>query len=219
MKLLSVNLARSIWFFPLAELNPRGRHLYQVYLSIIEKYRFTNYPATISEVDFQEGLKIQNGVFERTDKEPVSVSLTIYNEGLLAETRSSTADTDAFLEDLLNWLARDFNLSYEPGMVRAKIYVSELYIRMDHELKTLNPRLEEFSKELSSKVPGYGEISLEVSGISFWTDPNKIGRATPFRLERHEGMPFKENRYYSMAPLSTELHREMLEEFERILTS
>jgi len=219
MRLLSINLARSIWMFPIAELNPRGRHLYQVYQSIIEKYRFTDYPKVISEVNLQEGIKIQNGVIEKTDKEPVSVNLTIYNDGLLAETRSSTTDSDAFLEDLLVWLSGEFDLSYEPEMIRTKVYVSELHIRMEQKLEVLNPSLEEFSKELSLKVPGYGEISLEASGISFWTDPSKVGRATPFRLERQEGMPFKENRYYSMAPLPTELHLEMLEEFERILTS
>ena len=218
MNLLRISLARSIWLFPFEDLNPRGRYWLPIYDALIKRYNFASSPQSIEDVKPNEGVKVQFGVFEKSQKEQVSVDLTIHNDGMVADTRSSTRDSDAFLEDAFNWMATDFGLSSISKLIRRKTYVSELHVYMESSLNILNPKLEEFTKHLSSRVVGYESLSFETGGISFWADPTEAGITNPFSLERLEGEPFKENRYLSKAPLQTEDHLELLEELEKILS-
>ena len=93
--------------------------------------------------------------------------------------------------------------------------------KTDKSLNTLNPKLENFTKRLTSLIVGHGHhpIAFEISGITFWTDPSVINPPGPFRFERTIDIPFSENRYYSAAPLQTNVHLEMLTELESILSS
>lgn len=219
MELLSISIARSIWILSFTDLNPRGRHLSSLYPALIERYKFGTYPKTLDEFDPQEGLKLQAGLFQTSLNEPIAVDLTTYNDGFVADSRSSTSDSDLFLEDIFMWLHQEFNFSYYKEILRRKIYASELYVRMERNLKIANPELEKFARSLSLNTPGDESISFEIGGVSFWADPAKAMGVSTFRLERAEGKPFKENRYYSSAPVQTENHLELLEELEKILTS
>ena len=221
MKLLSVHLARSIWVFVLNDLNPRGQSISDLASEIASRYNFSTYPTKAPEdYDLQKGVVFQLGTFQNRRKQSVNVHLTAYNDGFVADTRSSTDDSDEFLKDIFDWLSKEYGFTPIQDIIRSKVYVSEVYVRIDSPLNILNPKLEEFSKLLSSRVEGYGEnVTLETTGILFMRDPGKIGRPGPFKLERQEGIPFEENRYYSLAPLKTEDHLELLKEFEKILTS
>lgn len=220
MKLLSVNLARSIWLFILNDLNPRGHPIPSLVNDVVTRYKFSTFPKNPEDFDLQKGVMFQLGVFQGPDKDPVTAHLTIYNDGFVADTRSSTTDSDEFLEDGFNWLSKEYGYTPIQEIIRSKTYVSEVYVKMDKALNILNPKLERFAELLSSNVEGYGDnVILETTGISFLSDPGIIGRPGPFKLERQEGIPFEENRYYSIAPLQTEAHLEMLEELEKILTS
>ncbi len=219
MKLSSVQLARSIWLFIASDLNPGGLDIFSILEEVVKRYEFRSYPKSIDEINTQVGVKFQAGIFMGRQNESIGVDLTIYNDGFLADTRSSTIDSDRFLDDLLVWLSKEYNFIPYKEVQRGKVYISELYFSMGKCLYALNPKLKKFAGLLSSKIIGYNDIDLEVGGISLWRDPGKIGQPGAFRIERQEGLPFKENRYYSVAPLQTEVHIEVLEEFEKILTS
>jgi hypothetical protein len=92
-------------------------------------------------------------------------------------------------------------------------------VQTDKLLNSLNPKLDSFTKRIASLIDGHSHhsIAYETSGISFWTDPVLINSPTPFRFERVIDRPFAENRYYSVAPLQTDVHLEMLDELESIL--
>jgi len=219
MKLLSVNLARSIWLFILNDLNPRGYSISNLSNDVVNRYKFASFPKADEDFDLQKGVVFQLGAFQGSKKQPVNVNLTVYNDGFVADTRSSTIESDEFLDDVFSWLSKEYGYTPIQEIIRSKVYSSEIYIRMNKPLNALNPKLKEFAKHLSSKVEGYVEdILLETGGISFMRDPGKIGRPGPFKLEKQEGIPFEENRYYSLAPLQTEAHIELLKEFERILS-
>ena len=220
MKLLSVNLARSIWLFILNDINPHGLSIINLVSDFVNRYKFGTFPKTNEDFDLQKGIVFQFGTFQGSKKQPINVHLTVYNDGFVADTRSSTVESDEFLDDVFSWLSKECGYTPIQEIIRSKVYISEIYIRMNKPLNALNPKLKEFAKHLSSKVEGYVEdILLETGGISFMRDPGKIGRPGPFKLEKQEGIPFEENRYYSIAPLQTEAHIELLKEFERILTS
>lgn len=222
MQLLAVKQARSIWLIYLADLNPRGHNLFSLIPLIIEKYKFLLFPNPnkLEEFDLQKGIKFGNGSFQKDPQYNIEVDLTIYNDGFIADTRSSTKDSDTFLDEFLTWISSEFNLVPYQEVLRKKSYVSELWVHTDKSLKTLNPRLENFAKKINSLIEGHNHhlINYEPTGIIFNTDP-VLYPPGPFRFERMIEVPFAENRYYSAAPLQTEVHLELLEELESILSS
>jgi hypothetical protein len=223
MKLLSIKQARSIWLVNLVDLNPRGLNLLTLVAPIVTKYNFQVYPTKSEDMfgtDIKE-IKFSGGSFQIDSQHIIAVDLTIFNDGIVVDTRSSTMDSDTFLNDLLSWLYTEYNLVPYQDILRSKIYVSELWVQTDKLLNTLNAKLENFAKRITSLIEGHSHhpIAYETSGISFWTDPGVISPPNPFRFERVIDRPFAENRYYSAAPLQTEAHFELLEELESILSS
>lgn len=221
MHLLSVKQARSIWLINAVDLNPRGLNLFGLINPIVAKYNFKVYPTKLEELVGKEVIEIKfdGGGFQKDPQNNIAITLTIFNDGFVVDTRSSTRDSDAFLDDFLNYLSNEFGLSPYQDVLRSKIYVSELWVKTEKYLNALNPKLANFSKRLTSLIEGhsYHPIAYETSGIIFWTDPIVTNPPTPFRLERMIDRPFAENRYYSVAPLQTDIHLEMLNELEKIL--
>jgi hypothetical protein len=221
MKLLSVKQARSIWFVPFVDLNPRGLNLHTLIRPIVEKYKFVIIPTKSEELDLSKGVKFEGGSFQKDLKEEISVNFTVFNDGIVTDTRSSTEHSDAFLEQFFNWMTEDFGLTPFKEVLRSKVYLSELWVKTDKSLNYLNPKLEKFAKRLTSLIVGHEHhpIKFETSGIYFWTNPTITNPPGPFRFERAGDFPFDENRYYSTAPLQTDIHLEMLDELESILMS
>ncbi len=224
MKLLSIKQARSIWLIYLIEINPRGLNLYTLIKPMIEKYKFKIYPTKPEELGFGKEtreIKFSGGSFEKDPQHNIGFDLTIYNDGLTLDTRSSTDDSDTILNEFLTWISTEIDLVPYQEVLRSKLYLSELYVQTKKSLNSLNPKLAAFAKHLTSLIVGHEHhpIAFEMSGITFWTDPSVINPPGPFRFERTIDIPFIENRYYSAAPLQTNVHLEMLIELESILSS
>jgi hypothetical protein len=218
MQLLNVIRARSIWLFDVQELNPRGKH---IEFGLIEwlkaNYHFAKYPSSTTDRDQSGGLAFSEGVFQVEEDWCISVDLHIYADGLVADTRSSTKDADAFLEQTLSLVVQDFGLVYHPEMIRRKLYVSELNVAPQQPLRNLNLQLQAFAKRLTALLGEQTPIMFELASIGFWPDPAFPTHHVPFQFERKLNIPFSEHRYYSRAPLQTEDHLQLLEEFEVLL--
>ena len=220
MKILSVVSAKSLWFFDPRELNPRGKSIYPELIDWLrEEYDFEEVPKSQTDANPQGGLEFKRGCFEVDAKtnEFINVDLTLFTDGALADTRSSTKDSDAFLERTLKSVAEVFGLEHDPSLIRKKGHISEVSYRSDRSLSALNPRLEQFCSRLSdlSKRP------IQTIALMFGRDPREAMMPAPtlppFSFERLANSPFSENRYYSKAPIDTETHFKLLEEFEEIL--
>jgi len=221
MKLLSVNRARSIWVGNLIDLNPRGYSLIRIVPDIINKYGFQKFPTKFEEFDPAEGVKFLGGIYQNDAKHKINVDIQIFNWGSVVDTRSSTKDSDDFLDEFLTWIVKEMDLVPYQEIIRTKVYLSELSVQTDKSLNALNPKLDKFARRLTSLIAGHEHhpIKLETSAIALSTDPNIVGPPGAFRFERAENIPFSENRYYSAAPLQTDIHLEMLKELESILKS
>lgn len=211
MNLLTISAARSIWLFQIFDWNPRGRSLNPVYFSLIEKYTFQKYPK-LHEIDWQKGIKFEDGVFSNQAGEQLAVNLTVFNDGLVADTRSSTIDSDYFLEQTLGFLTSEFGFPDYQLILRKKAYASEMVIRLERPTDSINPKLRAFADRLSALIPN-DNVPFRV-GINLVSDPGSVGTALNFRLEPALGFPFSENRYYSLAPVPTDVHLTLLQEFE-----
>ena len=191
MQLLSVIRARSIWIFDLLDVNPQGRHIESGLIDWMRKnYHFLKYPASIPDFNqSNEGLTFTQGAFAASSG-LISVDLSIYRDGLVAETRSSTKDTDAFIEDVLQLAVKDFGLVYRPEMIRRKHYISELNVSSQYPLNRLNSRLQALAGRISSMLGNESSTLFEPASISFWTDPSLPFRQSHFIFERKADTSF-----------------------------
>jgi hypothetical protein len=224
MKLLNIKAARSVWLFDLQDLNPRGKDIMDDLVDWIkDAYNFKTAPDVSSAIQAvstgaaPQTFAFKGGHFQVREEIFIEVSLEIYNDGLVAQTQSSTHDTDFFLEDLLTSAAKAFGLDYHPSIIREKLYVSEVHVKSEVGLEKLNPYLTTFEQKLQAVIPRCG--SFRAAGLTFWTEPNASGRHLIFALERQLGKSFAEQRYFSTAPLHTDEHLALLNELEQTLSS
>jgi len=219
MKLLSVNLARSVWFGNIAEFNPTGLNLYPMLIRIlVDTYKFKKYPSDKEVLDEKSGVKFEYGEFISKDGNAIIVNLTIFLDGIWADTRSSTNDSDAFLTEILTRFAEDFKLPHYKQIITRIGYASQLHVSTDKSLKLINPKLNAISKYLTDSVLGFGEVTFEIGGISFWPEQANVNKPFNFNFERVLNVPFSENKYFSAAPLQTDKHLELLDRLEMILS-
>jgi hypothetical protein len=221
MQTLNVLGAKAIWLFDIDDLNPRGKDIVSELLEWIkENYYFEKAPASVDQLDPEKkSLKFERGRFQVKEEIFIAVDLEIYKDGFVANSRSSTNDTDKFVDDLLTAASKEFSLPYSSGIVRNKMYTSELTVRLEFPLFNLNPKLTDVAHTISA-LCGLPVPPFELSRLGFSTDMAISHlKPAPFLLERRIGSPFDEKRYYSQAPLHTAQHEELLVEIEHILSA
>jgi len=217
MKLLSINLARSIWLAPILDFNPKGIRLDRILFPfLIDTYKFRQYPSLKEIEDLSKGIVFSDGEFAINSDHLIVVNLTIYNDGMVVDTRSSTEHSEAFLNDAFSQFSEISKVPPYQSIIRERLYVSEVYVSSDKSLELINPKLKQISKYLSQNVEK--DKTFQVGGISFWPDQTSKTNPRPFLFERVLNTPFSENRYFSAAALPTEKHLELLDKLERILS-
>lgn len=217
MKLISVDLARTVWLFPLTELNPTGKSLTKMLIELAERYSFKKFPKHTLDFDEEKALTFEAGEFKNRDGIEVVVRLRIYSDGCVADCWSSTRDSQDFLEDAMRWLRAEHGLSL-PAETRVKVlFVSQLTVTTEMSLTALNPKLQAFADMLSAKLDG-GNCGFNLGSIGLWSDRyNEPGAPGPFTIEHKLGTPLSKKYYSAQAPLTTDAHLEALDSFERIL--
>ena len=222
METINIISAKSIWLFDINDLNPRGKDIQSEFIEWLkENYYFEKAPSSSSDVDKDtKGLKFDRGRFQVKEEIYITVDLEIYNDGIVANSRSSTHDTEKFVEDVLHLATKEFSLPVRPDMIRMKMHASELTIRLDSVLFNLNPKLLDIANTITASCGIPGIPMFEVADLGFTTDMAiSHFKPAPFLLQRKIGAPFSEKRYYSKAPLHTDKHEEILREIEHVLSS
>jgi len=217
MHLLSVGLARSIWLFDTNQLNPGGKSIFpDALIWLGEKYSFQTFPKSLSDVDSEKkGFLFKAGEFQ-TDTDSITVNLSIYNDGLVAETWASTEKGDLFLEDVLRSAASRYSLVFPP--VIRKQYVSELTVHLNHPLSNNDPLIAEFCKTLDRLFEKHRLPAFELHGLGFGFDVSRSSYKPPgFMVERKFGVDFSLGQFWSKSAFSTQDHLFALGEFEKLI--
>lgn len=215
MKLSAVLLARVLAFVETFDLVPRGHIFYpDLIRAAVERYQFQKYPKSVEEFDEQKGVEFYEGKAGNTAIE----RFTIFNSLLVLETRAGTDTSKRILEEMLTWGKQELGLNYEPGMVRRFAYVSNVSFYSDAPLLAAHPGMAKLAADTGKAVSEIWGEPVTYDGLLFAVGHDPLARKNPiaaFTIQRRAEASFSENKYFSEAPLPTDLHVAFLEQFER----
>jgi len=211
----AILLARVLGYIDIFDLVPHG----QVYFpdlvrEVAEKYRFKKSPTTLEEHDLRKGVEFLQG---KAGRKPIQ-KFVIWDNLLVLETRASTDESKAILEEILLWGAEKFGLSYAPGRIKRFAYISDVSFHSDVPLLELNPAVANLARKTSEALSEIWQEPVLYQGVSLRVGHDPAERKfpiAPFLIERRSDVRFSQKKYFSEAPLPTEMHWEMLEYFER----
>lgn len=218
MNILFVGLARTIWLFDFRLVNPTGMSLRGVIEEIGKRHQFATAPKNELDFDEQRSLAFKAGTFVGARGVPALVALNIYADGIVADTMSSTDESGEFLVDLAKWLDQTYGLTVPKQ--RTVNFLSQIDFEWEPSLGRVNPRLQEFAKSIAPRMDATDARprDFEVAAINFWTeDFGRPATPAPVKIERKISAPFSANHFFSQAPLSTNRHIQLLNEFESLL--
>ena len=214
MQLTAVTLARVAAFIETFDLNPRGRvHFPDLVAGLVETYGFLKYPQKFEDFDETKGVLFDGGKAGDIS----GLRFQVFTNLIVAESGSSTDESERILEEVFLWMAKKFGLNYAPGMIKRKAYVSQLTFHSEVALNALHPALAKLSDRVTNLIPKFIGQSLKYETTTFSLSydllTSKLAIA-PFTIERRTDTPFSENKYFSTAPLPTDKHITLLKEFE-----
>jgi len=217
MKLLAVRVARSIWLVPRNFLNPRGAFTQAVIEAIKNRYSFFKSPLDNPPPPV-EAHKYEGGKFNGKRGDILIVSMALHNDGIVVDTRSSTDDGDAFLEDMISWVGKEYSLPSHTELPIKKLYASELNVVFSNSPAIFNSKLTPFLNAVSSAIGNDKIGKADFLGFHLGTDQTRSKAPFEFKFEREVNTTFEENRYYSFSPTKTEIHIKLLEQLEQLAT-
>lgn len=197
------------------DLAPRGTVFWpDAARAIAERFAFQKYPQALEQFDEQKGVEFHYGKWNGL----VVEKLTIFNTLITLETRSNTSDSKKILEDMLLWATAKFKLNYKPGDIKKFGYVSSVTFYSDAPLLEPVAPISTLAAKTSKLVSEFWGENIKYEGlqISVGHDPllRRYGIANFFITHRAE-TKFSEHKYFSEAPLPTDDHLRLLEEYEK----
>jgi hypothetical protein len=221
LKIISFDNARATWLFPLEEFTPlAGADGRALLAAIAVRYGFTRLPAITTREDMaKNGLQFGVGQFEIDGARANIPDFIVYNDGIVAMAEK-TEWADKFLEDVVQWVKEEFGFRDFSSGIR-KLYASTLIVDFETPLSRLLRGYELISELISSRTITImpSRKPLQFSRLDFEVDKTEMeGQlALPkFVLERRSGVLFSQERYYTVAPMHTASHIEVLTEIERL---
>lgn len=220
MKIINVEIARTTWLFPLTELNPSGRSLTKVFLGLRDRYKFNKSPAHTLDFDPEsKGLIFDQGEYINRDGFPVLAKLSLFTDGIVSDTWSSTRDSEDLLEDAVKWVKAEHGFSLPNDRTVKRLYLSALNVAPEKAEFPGQSKLKALGEMVSSKLAETGRPNkgFIVGGFNLISaDWDRSGAPVPYRFEVRTNSHPGENRYYASAPLPTDIHTALLEEQERL---
>jgi hypothetical protein len=214
MENVAVVLARASGWVESNDLNPRGSVFFPDFVkAIIARYGFMKFPEKLEEFDEGKGVTFVAGKLGHTVIEQVIV----YTYGIVFDTRASTDESKRLLEEALQWASKEVGLNYNPLMIKRWQYLSQITFNSKVQLVRAHPSFQKLAETLTKRAAEVSGQTLDydLTILALDHDPllqkHPIGR---FSIQRRENTPFSDNKYYSEAPLPTDVHIKLLEQFE-----
>lgn len=223
MRLLSIEGGGCGHIVPVDEMVPReALNLPEVLDAIGKRYQFAVLPnlAAGATANQKGGLQFTAGVSaSRTGRINIQ-KLSIHNDGIVVDCLD-THKSEAVIDDLLPWVTEKFSLR-TPITKPHRWYASRVVVQFSRSADAVFSLVSALGGEIAAAVQNlYGlDIKYSASRFSMKADPTTVPplRATEFIFERRIDRPYSENRYFSVAPVHTDMHLGFLEEIEKLAT-
>lgn len=215
MQIAAVNKARALAIIELDEFNVGGKVRFTDCIApIVERYGFAFFPKETKDFDLSDkGVRFESGKANGLTID----ALVFYDGAFFIDTLSSTDDSKKILLEMLEWGRDTLGLTYTPGMIRKWGYINQvtfytdfpLLASMSSPVQKLANKTSRFMEEL------WGGLKYQPLNLSIGHDPTarKNGIASLY-IQHRINSAVAENKYFSEAPLPTNLHIKFLEEFE-----
>jgi hypothetical protein len=200
------------------QLNPEGRSLWDCYQALAKRYRFSKSPQHLMDLNSNNALEFTAGTFMKSRRLDLRVGLSIYSNAVVADTLSSTDDGELFLQDIAQWVTKEYELHVNAAIVR-KSYVSHMDVKFDSAVQIANPKLAFLPNRLNSQAKSIDgkTVPFGFGSLAIWTQNIHAVQGLAFKLEQKFETEFTDNIYFSTAPLQTQEHVSLLEEIEKAL--
>lgn len=229
MELKSYLLGRIVVFASVDEILPeQGIHVPDILPAITQKYNFAFSPTLLDSIEAtrDKGFKFEAGKLASPHGEEWPIQdFTIWPDGLSVGAYT-TESAEAFLRDLLAWGGQTFGLRSTLDALPMRAYKSQLSVEFNHSLshtlQVLQPMCAAFNDSLrrtyKSEFPPTEPITVKI-GYDNAIAPAAFKIFAPLMIERRENHRFADdNVFFCEAPLPTQEHIKLLEQFEAILT-
>jgi hypothetical protein len=157
--------------------------------------------------------KFSRGEYTNKDGDRLVVELTIFNDGIVADSYGSTQYCDDFLTEISEMLP-NLGFVFDPEMVRSKFYLSQLFVKCSDRLVAISEKMAAFGDRISAMVGQH----FGFSAFEFWPEQTQTLKPANFSYQLKTGDPFSSSRRWSQAALPTDKHLELLQELETILS-
>jgi hypothetical protein len=218
MELASVVLARAMaWVEPI-DLNPRGAVFYpDLTEALVARYNFQKFPQKLEDFDESKGVTFGVGRLGDT----VIEQLVIYTFGIALDTRISTQESRRLLEEAFDWGRKELGFAYKSDMVKRWQYASQVTFRSTAPMTGASSAAGKLAAAVAKGVADVTGENLKYDLAILSVDYDQLTRKHPlgrFSIQRRDNTPFSENKYFSDAPLPTDIHIQLLEQFEKDLS-
>ena len=143
MEFVSVSLARLTALVQIQSLDPFGKaSILEAIQGLASSFTFAKYPRSSAEIDVQKGFELADGRMG----EIVIDKISIYVNGIVVDTRSSTENSERVLESLLDFVRKGFGANVSP--IR-RTFTSQIVFRSDMRLSSMFPALDKIAQRLT----------------------------------------------------------------------
>jgi hypothetical protein len=213
VKLSAVILAKTLAYIEVYDLDPKGKVFSaELIAAMMERYKFQK--LNKMEEREEKGLVLEQG---KVGNKVIS-RLTIFPALIVMETRSNTSDSKQLIEELLLWGAAKFGMNYSPNSIKRHAYISDLTFFSDVSLlDAASQPLRDLATKTSAAVTEIWQEPVKYYPANLAVGHDPMARShviAPFVITHRAESRYSENKYFSEAPLPTDMHIAFLEEFE-----
>ena len=184
-----------------------------VLTGVVRRYNFQHFPERVPDLS-NDSVSLSVGKWTSVQIDELSA----YNDGMIVAARSDTGLIDAFLDDLYDFVGKEFGVLKVPAPPEARHYESSLVVQMDKRVPAKFAFLNGLYEDLASfrSDYGHGDTEFVFGGLGAQSETIGAGgkRIMGFTFERRLNAPFDANYWFSSAPLKTSDHVAMLENLE-----
>lgn len=214
MKFSAIELSRVLAFVDLNDLAPYGSiSLAKIAPRIVEKLEFSSFPKTLEQFDESKGIVFADGLWNDIPVE----KMTIYNNGIMMDTRKGTDVSFRVVKEIFDWAVIEFGIVVpEYGLQKARFlnrftFFSEALVSLGGSpISSLATSLSQQVAAITGQPRRYETIRID---LDFDRSEQTVPIA-PLTIQRRITSSFDQNKFYTEAPLPTDVHISLIEQLE-----